>query len=403
MRKQHSFTVSLFCALVFSVLLFSACDGLPPPGYLARGPAFMEPSPPTETPGPGCASLRVLTFNTFTIPFHDYREERAIESANQIALEAVDIVALQEVWHEDESELFLDVLDNAGFSYQASHSTDAPLAIASAGLVLASRFPILESHFVPFESAAAPAWVWPPDWYASKGVLSVLVEAPAGNVWVHNSHIHADYEPGANLEERVAQSLELSAVVNAHVELPAIVLGDFNSQLHEVSHRALVNASGAHVVGRDDVDLIMARSGTHASLIGESAQPALVNPVTIDGVRTRLSDHAGVEASLRYCREEADAPARSVSEDTLHLLEEAAANASLLGERARSALGMLGFLLAVLLGACAKQRRMSRYRVTGALWLLWAMTWLVYTAYLSAPHQFRTYDSVRARIASDSN
>lgn len=343
-----------------------------------------------------CPRLRVLTFNAFSITFHDHHEELTRLGASAVVAENADVVAIQEVWHTRDADVYAEALHAAGLVHQLQHTTDAVLARGSSGLLLASRFPITDKRFVPFRSAAAPSWMWPPDWYANKGVLEVVIDTETGPLRVLDVHVHAEYEPGGYLRERLGQSLELSSNIRARPELPVLVLGDMNSQPDEVSHAVITQGSGADVVARSDVDLILARDGEHSALSVVSARYAVVQRVRLSsGLWSRLSDHAGVLASVEHCAASGRPRPPVEVEGVQARLREAIDAAHLQGVVAKSVCAFLGLFVVMWVGRLLRRRRrLTRYAMTPVLFALWLMSWAIYQGWLVAPQQSAAYQAL---------
>ncbi|MFK8002526.1 MAG: endonuclease/exonuclease/phosphatase family protein [Polyangiales bacterium] len=373
--------------------LFAACEGAP----LEPFDESAQESPLVAAPvDSDCPQFRALTFNAFSILFHENHEELTRLGAEAVVAEDADLVAIQEVWLARDAAVYADALRGAGLVHQIQHTTDAVLARGSSGLLLASRFPIVAKRFIPFRSAAAPYWMWPPDWYANKGVLEVVVETGAGLLRVLNVHVHADYEPGGYLEERLGQSMELANLMRERPELPLVVLGDMNSQPHEVSHAVLTESTGAEVVARSDVDLILTRHGRGGALHVDSARYALVQRVRLQsGVWSRLSDHAGVLASLKQCPARSPRPVLEDVDAASRVIQEAANNARVQGLVARGGCAALAVVLLFWGGLMVRRRRWpSRYQVTLPLLLVWVIAWSVYQGWLAAPAQLAAYEAL---------
>lgn len=375
-------------------MFLAACAGAPQEPFDENA----QEAPLVATPSAAdCPRIRALTFNAFSILFHEHHEELTRLGAEAVVAEGADIVAIQEVWLARDAATYAEALRDAGLVHQIEHTTDAVLARGSSGLLLASRFPIVAKRFVPFRSAAAPYWMWPPDWYANKGVLEVVIETDAGLLRVLNVHVHADYAPGGYLRERLGQSMELAALMRERSDLPVVVLGDMNSQPDEVSHAVLTEGTGAEVVARSDVDLILTRDGQRGALHVDAARFALVQRVRLQsGAWSRLSDHAGVFASLKQCS------ASGVPRDAVlevdgagAILREAAAAARLQAAVARGACAAFCVALLFWAGLFLRRRRWpTRYQTTLPLFLLWLISWSIYQGWLAAPEQLAAYEAL---------
>ena len=129
-----------------------------------------------------------------TVPFDRfvYKDMRALEFSRNI-IPKYDIICLQEVFHnwflDARKNLFEDISKRNGFSYSArspapkyykGHLTDA-------GLLIISRFPILQSEFLPFSDGIMS------DQIADKGILYTQIQIKDKILHLFNTHTQATY------------------------------------------------------------------------------------------------------------------------------------------------------------------------------------------------------------------
>jgi endonuclease/exonuclease/phosphatase family metal-dependent hydrolase len=167
-------------------------------------------------------TIRILTFNTL---FRGHARARLRALGEILERSEYDVVCLQEVM----SPLNLALLRNIMKSYgQVAHATRFPLV--GGGLVILSRWPIVERRFEPFRFGG-PARA---EWLMRKGVLVARIQSAGRPLTVVNTHLSAnmadDWSP-ANAYARV-QAAELTrlafAVARTGPEDPLVVMGDFN-------------------------------------------------------------------------------------------------------------------------------------------------------------------------------
>ncbi|KAG9295522.1 hypothetical protein G9A89_000173 [Geosiphon pyriformis] len=150
--------------------------------------------------------------------------------ADSLAISDYDIVCLQEVWVYSNYELIRNRTKRR-FPYgKFFHS-----GILGGGLVILSRYPILELSHHPYRLNGRPIKFTHGDWYVGKGAGSVLVDHPiAGCIEVFTTHTHAGYGSKKNdiyLGHRVSQAWELANILKSSAARGrnVIALGDFNN------------------------------------------------------------------------------------------------------------------------------------------------------------------------------
>ncbi|CAM9835918.1 unnamed protein product, partial [Phaeothamnion confervicola] len=156
-------------------------------------------------------------------------------------LAGYDVVALQEVWHARERDALRRAAARAGlrFSRHFAPGCGAPLLGAGSGgtgLMVLSRYCIVESIFQRFAVNGQPHKLSHADYLGAKGVGICRLATPAGAVDVYITHLHADGGRGSNgggdeyMAHRVAQAWQLAQFVQLTAKSPlAMVLGDLNA------------------------------------------------------------------------------------------------------------------------------------------------------------------------------
>ncbi|MEM7604391.1 MAG: endonuclease/exonuclease/phosphatase family protein [Myxococcota bacterium] len=351
----------------------------------ACGPDFRQPHAsaaldefhvePAERP----PDLRVLTLNTWSVKFREDHERIVTRLASIVASADVDVIALQEVWRERDARVFAQALREGGFEFQRHEASDAPFSHGSSGLLLASRLPLVDTGFEPFEAGTLPWWPWPVDWFAAKGVLAGTVQTARGPVRVLNTHLHAAYGRGGHAAARVGQALELRATAMAS-SLPTLVVGDLNTRPGEPPFSALMADSALRVVARSRVDAILARDGEGRGLRATAATVAVTDPIPLRPGRTIApSDHLGVQASLSLRDRPAVGGTASHGEGAREVLQREQHRAG----RHR----FWGQLLTWLLASFAVLWLWRRRTFLVPLWLAWGAVWSAYHGFLVGPEQ----------------
>ena len=191
--------------------------------------------------------LKVLSFNIWDLPlfFVKNRKARIKGTAEYLKKLNADIICLQESF-DTKHRLFLkDALtDNyymAGDTEETRRILFFKLLDMSGGLVIFSKFPILESNFVSysrlFNSAAGEV-------LARKGFLEAIVKTPKGKIRILNTHLHEE-TPLFDQAVRMSQLAKLFGLIRQD-NLPTILTGDFNEEalMHQEKFSALFDSRG---------------------------------------------------------------------------------------------------------------------------------------------------------------
>ncbi|KAF8424899.1 Endonuclease/exonuclease/phosphatase [Tirmania nivea] len=206
----------------------------------------------SPTPTPPTLTLNVLSLNCWGLRFiSHHRFARLSEISRRIASASpsYDIVCLQEFWvYSDYLHLrsvTLGVLPYGKFYHSG---------VLGGGLVILSRYRIVESNMWQYVLNGRPTAFWRGDWYVGKGVAGAVLEIEDAGVGggmrkgkrraeVFCTHLHAPYEKGEDsyLCHRTAQAWQLSKLLRASVQrghIP-IALGDFNMLPNSLAHHII--------------------------------------------------------------------------------------------------------------------------------------------------------------------
>lgn len=180
-------------------------------------------------------SLRVITFNVQFLPgFAAVKNDRGEPTyrAEEIGrrMSEYDIIGLQEAFDTPARERILGELQKAwGEAYHAVVHEPPGDGRGMGGLLIASRWPILESHHFHYRDYSDPSKRRPDD-FVAKGIVHARVarsrEGSKDFVDVFVTHLVA----GDNAT-RPPQYAELAMFVRQHGDKaqPAIILGDMNT------------------------------------------------------------------------------------------------------------------------------------------------------------------------------
>jgi len=189
------------------------------------------PSLAAEPQVPTAASLRVLSFNIWGLPAPIGRDllprlERIAE-----AIQDYDLVLIQEAFDQSTARL----PEMSGFPY-AYHHQNLDLWRQASGLMILSRFPIVDTDFMPFPGLA------PPDLLANKGVLFARLQHPdLGYLDVYNTHYQSRQQPDAAEVRIRSNNTTLKHLLLKHQQyFPTIIGGDFNAVPGRPEHQDLL-------------------------------------------------------------------------------------------------------------------------------------------------------------------
>ncbi len=266
--------------------------------------------------------LRILTLNAWALPWPLSHEPDARMEAigGRLASLDADVIAFQEVWSPSARRLLFAAGHRAGY-------TDAWTrygSLGASGLLVLSRLPILRSRFVRFALCGFPQDVMRGDYYSGKGIAILTLDTPAGPVALLSTHLiphYGEYGPDDTyIGHRVAEVVELADAL-AQIEIPAIVVGDFNFSEREPEYEVLVGLSGltdaAAALDRREVtvvpgspyranerapgvriDYVFTRDGVERAAVPHTISRVLDETIEIEGQLAGYSNHAGLLAEV---------------------------------------------------------------------------------------------------------
>jgi endonuclease/exonuclease/phosphatase family metal-dependent hydrolase len=345
--------------------------------------------------------------------------------ASRLAELAPEVVALQEVWTGEARAILLDGARRAGLD----HAWHPRAAIGGSGMLLLSRHPIESARFERFCLPWVPPRVDHPDYYGGKGVLTARLATPDGPVAVVATHLHAPYRsdvPHQYRAYRVGQIVELAAALRG-LDVPAVVLGDFNFRDTDPEYRILSALAGvrdaaaeigqpvptvhrgnayrgAHATEKR-IDYVFLRDGGGRGLEPRAVRRVFDDAWEIDGRPASYSDHAGLLADLVLNGSpSAPGPADLRAFDlAAHLLDQGRRRAYRRQHADRLAAGV-GWGAALIACAGARVRPVSRRRVlraavqaAGIAALTPGVTYTLLSE-VFAPGEVRVFDQLSARL-----
>jgi endonuclease/exonuclease/phosphatase family metal-dependent hydrolase len=173
--------------------------------------------------------LRILQQNVWT-PLAGAGPEKQRRLAELVAAaRSYDVLLLQEVFHcavlgasvGGFGTWLIDELQSAGFTHFL-RPKPAWFRIQDSGLLIASRFPLVEGWEIVFQSwRGKEAWTW-------KGALGAKVEVPNGPpMAVVSTHLQA-WQGQANAEVRLQQAQQLEERLRSLGWADTLIAGDLN-------------------------------------------------------------------------------------------------------------------------------------------------------------------------------
>lgn len=254
------------------------------------------PSFAAAAPAP---TLRVLSFNVWGIwVITPSRQARIAAIGPAVAAFEPDLVALQEVWLDEDAAVLAQAFRAAGLPHTRRFSSTWP---GDSGLMIASRHPISKTEFIEYDEGTHPSVPWHVDWMAGKGIARVRVETPAGPVDFANTHVQANYGGTGGYElVQLAQLLQAGEFLDSPRDVPLVVAGDLNVPCDSYVYRAFSLRAGLTPTDpKCRIDSVSVRAGPDRALRTLRVQDVLTEDFDLeDGARRPLSDHPAVLADL---------------------------------------------------------------------------------------------------------
>ena len=266
--------------------------------------------------------LRILTLNAWALPSPLSHEPNVRMKAigDRLATFDADVVAFQEAWSPSARRRLVAAGRTAGYTEIWSRSG----SIGTSGMLVLSRLPIRESRFIRFALCGFPQDITRGDYYGGKGIATLTLDTPAGPVALLSTHLiphYGNYGPeDTYMGHRIAEVVELTGALE-QIEIPAIVVGDFNFTEREPEYKVLKGLSGltdvAAVLDRREetiipgspyrtnerppgvrIDYVFVRDGVERAAVPHTISRVLDETIEINGKPASYSDHAGLLAEI---------------------------------------------------------------------------------------------------------
>jgi endonuclease/exonuclease/phosphatase family metal-dependent hydrolase len=172
--------------------------------------------------------FRVLALNIWGIPIAPDRDFRMRSISDEIASMELDFIGIEEGWLAEDRAYIIEGAHKGGLLY----SSYFPSGVAGSGLLLISRYPIIESGFFRYSLSGEPQKINQGDYYGGKGVGFVRTNTPIGYVDLYVTHAIAQYASD-QLDEyqahRASAMYECARYINSQSDVnPILLLGDLN-------------------------------------------------------------------------------------------------------------------------------------------------------------------------------
>jgi len=189
--------------------------------------------------------VRVLTFNCWGGFWAKRRKERIPLIAEEIQKQSVDLVALQEVWAEEDRTKLVAAGNGCGLKYSHVFSGSG----TGSGLLYLSRFPLVDCDFWQYTTHGRPQRFQDAQYYGDYGIACATLQTPSGPVDVISTLFAANYDhtgrddQGTRIPEdtfaphRCSQALQLAQTVTRIKRHPLIVLGTFHARPNQLEVR----------------------------------------------------------------------------------------------------------------------------------------------------------------------
>ena len=200
------------------------------------------------------SQLKIVSFNIWDLPywFVKNRRQRILQIAEYLQSLDAEIVCLQESFDVHHRRLLYEHLGldryYASGGFEETRKVPFALFDTTGGLVIFSKFPIMQYKFIPFNQFT-PSLA---ERIGRKGVLEATIETPYGVIQVFNIHLHM----GGNFLARSIRVKQLKSVLE-HITVqrhgPVILAGDFNENVitEQKKFVTMLQSIGAQLQVRD--------------------------------------------------------------------------------------------------------------------------------------------------------
>jgi len=198
-------------------------------------------------------SVRLLTFNTWGLKLvSKHRKQRLRAIADKLAnpfdaSDDYDVVALQEVWCEEDWQ-YLDHVCRDRYPFRRYFKAGI---ISGPGLCVLAKIPITETFLYRFPINGRPSAFFRGDWYVGKSVAVTMFQplySGSMPIALLNSHMHAPYGHGdaSYSTHRACQAWDFAKIVRMlkKAGYAVIQVGDLNSKPESLPYKIFTIEGG---------------------------------------------------------------------------------------------------------------------------------------------------------------
>ncbi|XP_023170648.2 putative neutral sphingomyelinase [Drosophila hydei] len=187
--------------------------------------------------------LKILTLNIWGIPLVSSNRAPRIEAiSKELSSGQYDIVSLQEVWSQHDSEQL-----QQGTASVLPYSHYFHSGVMGAGLLVLSKYPILGTLFHAWSVNGYFHRIQHADWFGGKGVGLCRILIKDQIVHLYNAHLHAEYDNDNDeyKTHRVIQAFDTAQFIEATrgTSVLQILAGDLNTQPQDIPYKVLLLTS----------------------------------------------------------------------------------------------------------------------------------------------------------------
>lgn len=247
-------------------------------------------------------SVKLLTFNCWGLKYvSKLRKERLHAIADELAATQYDVVALQEVWVEDDWR-YIEHACREAYPHRRFFRSGI---VAGPGLALLLKLPIESTFLYRFPINGRPSAFFRGDWLVGKSIAVTILKphaAGARPLAVLNSHMHAPYLQHGDASystHRACQAWDLAKMVKTlqMAGYAVVQVGDLNSKPGSLPYKLFTLEGGV-------VDSWEALHGDRAALNDEIALMSPEDQILKGGITcdSRLNTWRASREPWEACR-----------------------------------------------------------------------------------------------------
>jgi len=201
--------------------------------------------------------IKIITINCFDTPLSLRRTTRIDHLVSEVFKLNADIICYQELIFLKRVRRISKMFEKLG--YQTFFTPGK--RINKGGLLFVSRYPIVSSEYIKFQSQATPFSFQLTDRFLKKGYQKIKLEIEGKTVTVINTHLVSLYKTVSPKEKRILlkQFSELLAGIETE---RTIVAGDFNISFSENMYKDMDEKANLYDPLRDEDIITVSKENT---------------------------------------------------------------------------------------------------------------------------------------------